>query len=345
MIVSNSAADQFLKRPPGGEIFFLVHGNDEGLIRERVRKLVDRALGENPDPLRLVRLDGDVVAKEPGLLADEAQAISMFGGSRVVWVAFQGRDLLPALEPLFRAPPADCAIIVEAGSLKKGGELRNLFERESKAAAIECYPDDRRALGTLIEEEARAANLNVPPEVREALLELLGADRMTTRNEIAKLMLYVRGRGTITEQDVVAIVSDAAPSMLDEAIDAALGGETRAADKAAHAYLADGGDASLLLAALIRQASLLHRLRLEMDSGRTFETALQATRTRVFFARKAALERAASRWSAARLNRLFAPLQAAALRVRQDADIAGPTTLRALWAVASSARGGGGDVR
>jgi DNA polymerase-3 subunit delta len=340
MIVSNSAADQFLKRPLGGEIFFLVHGNDEGLIRERVRKLVDRALGGDQDPLRLVRLDGDVVAKEPGLLADEAQAISMFGGNRVVWLTAQSRDLLTALEPLFKAPPAECAIIVEAGSLKRGSELRSLFERDAKAAAIECYPDDRRSLAALIEEEARAANLGVPTEVREALLELLGADRMTTRNEIAKLMLYARGRGAITAQDVEAIVSDAAPSMLDEAIDAAFAGETRAADKAAHAYLAGGGDASLLLGAVIRQAGLLHRLRLEMESGRPFETALQAVRARVFFARKTALERAANRWSATRLNRLFAPLQAAALRVRQDAEIAEATTLRALWAIASSARGG-----
>ena len=340
MIVNNSAADQFLRRPPGEENFFLVHGNDEGLIRERARKLVDRALGENPDPLRLVRLEGDAVARDPGLLADEAQAISMFGGGRVIWLALQGRDLLPALEPFFRAPPLECVIVVEAGSLKKGSELRSLFEREPAAAAIECYPDDRRSIGALIEEEARAAKVSVPTEVREALLELLGADRMTTRNEIAKLMLYARGRETVTAADVEAIVSDAAPSMLDEAVDAAFAGETRAADRAAHAYIADGGDPSLLLGALVRQVGLFHRLRLEMDAGRPFETALQATRARVFFARKAALERAAQRWSAARLSRLFAPLQAAALRVRQDADIAQPSALRALWAIASSARGG-----
>ncbi|HEV3042342.1 MAG TPA: DNA polymerase III subunit delta [Roseiarcus sp.] len=338
MIVNNSAADQFLKRPPGEAIFYLVHGNDEGLIRERVRKLVDAALGDRPDPLRLVRLDGETVAREPGRLADEAHAISMFGGSRVVWIAAQGRDLLPALTPLFRAPPTECAIIVEAGSLKKGSELRTAFETRPNGVAIECYPDDRRSLGALIDEEARAANLRVPPDVREALCELLGADRMTTRNEVAKLMLYASGRETITAEDVQAIVSEAAPSMLDEAIDAAFQGETRGADKAGHSYLADGGDASLLLGAVVRHASLLHRLRIEMDSGRSFDTALQATRTRVFFARRTALERAADRWTAARLARLFGPLRAAALRVRHEGAVAEPSALRALWSIASSAR-------
>ena len=64
MIVNNSSADQFLKRWPAGAIFFLVHGNDEGLIRERARKLVALALGDDADPLRLVRMDGDAVARE-----------------------------------------------------------------------------------------------------------------------------------------------------------------------------------------------------------------------------------------------------------------------------------------
>jgi DNA polymerase III delta subunit len=67
---------------------------------------------------------------------------------------------------------------------------------------------------------------------------------------------------------------------------------------------------------------------------------LQAARARVFFARRTALERAANRWTTTKLARLFAPLQAAAFRARQDADIAEPSALRALWAIASSAKAG-----
>lgn len=338
MIVSNNAADQFLKKPPGEAVFFLVHGNDDGLIRERVGKLVKAALGGDPDPLRLIRMDGDAVAREPGGLADEAQAISMFGGSRVIWIALQARDIMPALEPLLKAPPVECVVVVEAGSLKKGSELRSAFEKGANCAAIECYPDERRNVAALVEEEARAAGLRVPPDVRDALCDLLGADRMTTRGEIAKLMLYARGREALTAEDVEAIVSGAAPSMLDAAIDAAFFGDVRAADKAAHGFLADGGDPAALLSAAMRHALLLHRLRIEIDAGRTFDAALQAARARVFFTRKSALERQSSRWSAPRLGRLLPPLQAASARARQDAGLAEATTLRALWAIASSGR-------
>jgi DNA polymerase-3 subunit delta len=205
--------------------FYLVHGSDEGLIRERARALVASLLEGDIDSLRLIRFDGDVLAREPGTLAEEADAVSMFGGHRVIWIEMKARDIAPALEPLFKQPPRDCAIVVEAGSLKKGHALRSAFEKMSPGASIECYPDDRRSLAALIEAEAREANIRIPPDVRDYLIEFLGSDRMTTRAEVAKLLLYAAGNAEVSIDDVEAIVSDAAPSQLDDALDSAFLGD------------------------------------------------------------------------------------------------------------------------
>ncbi len=73
-IVNNAAADGFIQRLPKEVCFYLVHGQDEGLAHERVKTIVRNLIGRDSDPMRLVRLDGDVVAREPGGLADEAYA-------------------------------------------------------------------------------------------------------------------------------------------------------------------------------------------------------------------------------------------------------------------------------
>ena len=211
--ISNMTADAFVKRPPRDMRFFLVHGSDEGLVHERVKTLVGAALQGAADPLLLTRLDGDVVARDPGALADEVYAVSMFGGARAVWIEAQARDLLPALTPLFARPPVDCTIVVEAGSLKRGAALRNAFEKSGAAASIECYPDDKRTLAPLIEAEARAAGMTIAAEARDYLVGLMGSDRGATRGEIAKLILYAHGKQRIEIGDVEAIVADAAPSI------------------------------------------------------------------------------------------------------------------------------------
>ena len=80
-IVSSSAADGFIQRLPKDLRFYLVHGADEGLTHERSKAIVGKALDGDMDPLRVVRLEGDAIARDPGVLADEAYAIPMFGGA------------------------------------------------------------------------------------------------------------------------------------------------------------------------------------------------------------------------------------------------------------------------
>ena len=155
------------------------------------------------------------------------------GASRAIWIDAQGRDLLPALEPLFARPPSGLHDRRQGGATQEGNGLRAAFESSPARASIECYSDDSSTLESLIDAEARAAGLAIAPDARAALVHMVGADRRTTRGEIAKLMLYARGQSQITAEDVEAIVADAAPSNLDEVIDHALLGDLPAVETSA----------------------------------------------------------------------------------------------------------------
>jgi DNA polymerase III subunit delta len=334
-VVNSAAADGFIQRLPREIRFYLVHGPDEGLAHERVKAIIRHLIGAEPDPLRLVRLEGDAVARDPGALADEAYAISMFGGARAIWIDAQARDLLPALEPLFARPPTDCAIIVKAGQLRKGTGLRAAFETSPIRASIECYSDDLGALESLIDAEARAAGLVIAPDARAALAALTGADRQTTRGEIAKLMLYARGTSRITVEDVEAIVSDAAPSNLDEVVDQALLGDLTAVETSLTRFFHEGGDADLLMIRLVQRLLLLHRLRLEMDQGRPFDAACQALFVKLPMPARRALARQAERWTSESIAQRLPAVRQASARVRADARLAEVLATRALWALAS----------
>ena len=339
-IVSGAAADGFIQRLPKEIGFYLVHGLDEGLTHERVKAIVRSRIGDDTDPMRLVRLDGDAVARDPGVLADEAYAISMFGGNRAIWIDAQGRDLLPSLEPLFARPPTDCTIVIKAGQLKKGTGLRGAFESSAARASIECYSDDAGTLESLIEAEARAAGLTIAPDARAALVHMVGADRRTTRGEIGKLMLYAHGQSQITAEDVEAIVADAAPSNLDEVIDHALLSDLLAVETSAARFFLDGGDADYLMIRLVARLTLLHRLRLEMDQGRPFEAACQALFVKLPISARRALAKQAERWTTESIAQRLPVVRQASARVRTESQLAEVLATRALWALASGRRGG-----
>ena len=339
-VITSAAADGFIERLPKDIRFYLVHGPDEGLAHERVKAIVRRLIGAEIDPLRLTRLEGDAVARDPGALADEAYAVSMFGGARAIWIDAQARDLLPAIEPLFGRPPIDCAIVVKAGQLRKGTALRAAFEASPISASIECYSDDAGALETLIDAEARAAGLSIAPDARAALVALTGADRQTTRGEIAKLMLYARGTSRVTAEDVEAIVSDAAPSNLDEVVDQALLGDLKAVETALTRFFHEGGDADYLMIRLTQRMLLLHRIRLEMDQGRPFEAACQALFVKLPLPARRALAKQAERWTSELIAQRLPAVRQASARVRAESRLAEVLATRALWTLASRGRGG-----
>lgn len=341
-VVASSAADGFIHRLPGGLTFYLVHGSDEGLVHERAKAILAKVLDGDADPLRIVRLDGEAILRDPGVLADEAYAIPMFGGARAIWIDAQGRDLMAALEPLLAKPPDDCAIVVKAGQLRKGTALRSAFEKAPNAASIECFSDDAKALQQLINSETKAAGVAIAPDARAALLALLGADRQTSRGEIAKLVAYVAGKERIELADIQAIVSDAAPSSLDELVDQALLGDLQGAVASATRYFYEGGDGDQLMIRLVQRLTLLHRLRLEMDQGRSFDTACQALFVRLPIAARQGLARQAEHWTSESIACRLPTVRLASARVRADPRLGEVLATRAIWALASRSSAGRG---
>ena len=86
-------------RDPGPARIVLLHGEDEGLIRQRADALTQAVIGGRDDPFRVAWLAREDHAR----LAEEASAIAMLGGRRVVRV----RDAADALAgPLEQARPA-----------------------------------------------------------------------------------------------------------------------------------------------------------------------------------------------------------------------------------------------
>src|SRR5262249_61783172 len=97
-----------------------------------------------------------------------------------------GRNIASAVEPVINAPSSECRVIIEAGNLSKSAPLRAVCEKSKVAATLPCYADNERALAQLVDEEMRAANLTIAADPRAALLDLIGGDRLASRNHVRK---------------------------------------------------------------------------------------------------------------------------------------------------------------
>jgi DNA polymerase-3 subunit delta len=330
--------DDYVAHPNSRHSVVLVYGPDLGLVRERARAVLKAGGADPSDPFSTVTLEGDLLASDPGRLADEARAIGLFGGKRIVHVRAGGRSFTESLEGILADPPRDALIVIEAGDLKKGAPLRKMVESANSAAALPCYEDDERAIAGLIDSSLRAAGIEIERDAREVLTSLLGSDRMASRAEIEKLILYAGDKKRIDYDDVIAAIADSSGLALDDTVDAAAAGD---ADEALASFAktrAAGIPASVVLGAAIRHVSTLHRLSLQVERGERPGSLVRAPQHRIHFKRQTSFERALSRFGSGDLERTLAALGTALLASRRSADLADPITEREILALAKGAR-------
>jgi len=337
--VKHQQADRYIKAPPPGVFLFLVFGPDSGLVSERIAALIavyKKAAGADCET---IRLEGDAIAQDPLLLADEANAIGMFSSKRILRIRAGARSFTGALDSIFAAPPRDCIIIIEAGALRRDAPLRALCGKESGSAAIECYADSSKDVGALIDTEVTSGRLPLNRNARDLLAHLLGADRLGTRSELEKLALYAHGQSSIGEDDIRAIIINASALAIDDAIDAAFSADEKSAHEAAARLFETGTAADVLVGAAARQATLLHRIILEAGDGRNTQAAIERAIPRgLHFARRDALLKQLKHWTAEKLLRLFPTLKEASFRIRIDQRLASLQCNRLLLAIASLAK-------
>lgn len=336
-------ADKLLAKLPAHLTFYLFFGADTGLVNERLRHVLRQSIDDPNDAFQLVRIDGDELSAEAGRLADECNTIGLFGGRRAIWVKAGSRNIVPAFEAVMDMELKDTVVLVEAGALKRDSALRKLFERERQAAAIECAHDSPEQLRALIVEQARKSGLSIDRDTTEILAHSLGADRLTTRLELDKLLLYKHGTTEITAEDVEAVVADASALNLDAALNAAFSGRLDLVDETVMQALAAGNDAGMLIGMASRYAVMLHRARLDVERGVPRDTALEkATRKAFMFPRKDVLAAQFDKWSSAALARAIEILGIALADCRKDARLSEATAIRAFWSIANAARRGRG---
>lgn len=337
--IANREIDAYVAKPNPAHAVILIFGADVGLVRERADALITSAVDDVNDPFSLVRLEGDELAADPSRLVDEALTVPLFGGRRAIRVRAGGRNFASSVELLLKEPPKDCRIVIEAGELRRDSPLRVMCEKAKTAAAIPCYADTGRDLGRLIDDELKLANLRITRDARDALSELIGGDRLASRNEIRKLALYAHGKGEIDLDDVAAVVTDASNLALDPIIDSTFAGKPAELEAAFAKAVAAGTNVNSIMFAASRQASQLHRARMAMDDGQSLETVCdRAFVPRLHFSRKDLVSLALRNLTADRLAQGIMQIGEATLELRRRPQLSEAIAQRVLMSIAQSAR-------
>ncbi|MCF2906226.1 DNA polymerase III subunit delta [Octadecabacter sp. CECT 8868] len=312
---ARDAAGYFRKPDPEGA-GLLIYGGDAMRVALKRQDVIKALVGENgEEEMRLTRMSGADLRKDPALLGDAIKSQGFFPGHRVAFVEDATDTVAKAITPaLADWEPGDAQIIVTAGQLNARSALRKLFEGHKTAYAVGIYDDPPSR--DEIEANLRDAGLsNVGRDAMDLVIaysrEMAPGD---LRQTIEKLGLYMLdSKDEITVADVEACAPQSNEAGLDDVLNVVADLKTKEIGPLLSRLYAQGTQPVALCIAAMRHFRQLHVA--ASDPGGP-SAGIGRLKPPVFGPRRDRMVRQASNWGRINLEEALSTITEADLTLR-----------------------------
>lgn len=185
MKISKGTIARTVDQPKGDVRFYLFYGPDQAQSRALGNRLCE-ALGAS----RFL-VSSAAIKADPAALADEASAMNLFGGVRVVWIEPATNDIEAGVLALLEGPATESPVVAIAGDLPKSSSLRKLAEASPMVAAFASYLPEGQEAERMAIDIGRRFGLELEPPVAARIASTANNDQAVVAQELQKLALYL----------------------------------------------------------------------------------------------------------------------------------------------------------
>ncbi|HVE02290.1 MAG TPA: DNA polymerase III subunit delta [Sphingomicrobium sp.] len=298
MKASRGNVGRAVDQPESKVRFYLLHGPDEAQSRALGERLV-AALGASR-----YLIAASSVKSDPATLGDEAGAMSLFGGKRVIWIEPAGDEIVAGVEALLEANSVESPVVAIAGVLRKTSALLKLAESSPSALAFAAYLPEGADAERMVIDVGRRVGLKISPPVAARIADSAENDQAIVFQELQKLALYLdaapESPKELDSEAIDAVGAELSEGDVPRLADLALAGEmAELADQLA--LLPHGAEGIPIVRALQRRLLQVAPARARIERGERPDAVMTSFGKSLFWKDKALVQRLLSLWDSRRL--------------------------------------------
>lgn len=302
MKLTKQSVGRAVDQPNPDTRFYLFHGPDDAQSRALGQRLLV-SLGAT----KFVIAAG-AVKSDPAALSDEAGAMNLFGGKRLVWIEPAGDDIASGVEALLSGAAPESPVLAIAGALRKTSALLKLAEASPAAAAFAAYVPEGQDAERMVVDVGRSVGLKLSSSVAARIAASCGNDQALVSQELQKLALYVDASPhtpkELEHEAVDAVGTDTAEGDVLRLADLALSGDIAGLSEELARLSSGGTEAIPVVRSLQRRLLMLAPARARVERGETPDGVMTSMGKALFWKDKATFRAMLSSWDADRLSRL-----------------------------------------
>ncbi len=261
--------------------FFLIYGNNSGLIDEIIENDLKPKLSKN-----IYNYDENEILQNDENFKDDILSKSFFDNEKLIIISRTTDKIFKLIEEIIDKNIKDIVIILKASTLEKKSKLRNLFEKNSDVICTPVYEDNNQSLSMIVREFLKKNNINLSQQIINILTERAKGDRINLKNELDKLKYFSQNKSKIEIDEILNLTNLAENYNISELVDNSL-----AQNKKRTLYIFNennfvSDDCILILRTYLSKLKRLLKLKSAMTQNNNLDQAISSYKPPIFWKEK-----------------------------------------------------------
>jgi DNA polymerase III subunit delta len=261
--------------------FFLLYGNNQGLINETIQDTLKPKLSKN-----IFNYDEIEVLRDVDHFKENLINKSFFENEKLVIINRVSDKFYKIIEELISRNIEELSIILVASSLDKKSKIRNFFEKDTKTLCIPFYEDNSQTLSNITQKFMREKNINISQQIINVIVERVKGDRINLKNELQKIENFSKNKKNINIDDILKITNLSENYDISELVDSCLAKNKRKMIKILNENNFGSEDCILILRIFLIKLKRLLKLHLELDNKKNIDSAISSYKPTIFWKEK-----------------------------------------------------------
>lgn len=183
--------------------FFLFHGENEGLIEDKINKVLIPNCSKN-----LHRYDESEVLNNAENFKENIYNKSFFDSDKFIIINKTTDKLLGIVKDINVKKINDVKILLVSKLLEKKSKLRNFFEKNNNLVITPFYDDSFQTLFFLTQNYFFIKKIKISTENINLIIEKTSGNRLLLKNELEKIFLYSERHKDLTTANIRKLINN-----------------------------------------------------------------------------------------------------------------------------------------
>ena len=203
-----------LKKKIKDNKYFLLYGNNEGLIDETITNILKPELPKN-----LNLYEENEILKDETSFIERLANKSFFDDEKLIIIRRCSDKIYKFIHSIIEKNFKDVFFVLISDNLEKKSKLRSFFEKEKKTICVPFYEDNNQTLNLMANNFFKNKKIKISQENINLLIERSRGDRRNLNNELVKIESFSKNRNKIEYNDILKLTNLAENHNVSELVD------------------------------------------------------------------------------------------------------------------------------